>query len=359
MVTRFFFVGLFAGALALTASAPAHAADPAAVKSTVHHAPVSVAPANAPLSVAITLEGSAAKRADLVYRASGEPRVVPFQRASSGTATYVAVVPAEETRGPVLAYAIEVETPEGQTAPAFASRERMHPVALQDDTSDARERATLARLGNRRVVLGAAGEYVDFGRSPSLVNGSPVPVSDSFYRLEGQFTYRLLRTVAEFGFRSGIVRGSSPVPGATTKEAQEVGMNYGAPRIRLRLADWFHVDAEGITSVNEVGYSIGGAGACIFGDPYGTRVTAGFESIQIFGTRGYTRLDLAVARWLALGTTVEVTSQPHADTPGVRLLASANVDLGRGFGLALRSGYQARSFASGGPAAGLGLTYAF
>lgn len=329
----------------------------------IHHAPLAVAKANAPLSVEIVIaDGNAVKRADLVYRSdatSSEARVVPFQRASSGTAAYVAVVPAEATRGRALGYAIELETPEGRQVPAFATREEMHQVILQEDAGDARERALLARLGHRRVVVGASGEYADFGRSPSLVNGNPFQVSDSFYRIEGRFTYRLLRTVAEFGFRGGIVRGSSPVLGATSKEAQDVGMNYAAPRLRLRLVDWFHFDAEAITSVNEVGYSVGCGGAAIFGDPYGNRVTFGVEALQIFGARGYSRLDLSVLRWLALGTTVEVTNQPHADSAGVRLLASANVELGAGFTLALGSGYQARSFVSGGPAAELGLNYAF
>jgi len=56
---------------------------------------------------------------------------------------------------------------------------------------------------------------------------------------------------------------------------------------------------------------------------------------------------------------IEVTSMPHGSTTGVRLLLDLGFDLGKGFSLTLRGGYQARSFASGGPAAGGSFTYAF
>jgi hypothetical protein len=48
---------------------------------------------------------------------------------------------------------------------------------------------------------------------------------------------------------------------------------------------------------------------------------------------------------------VEVTDMPHADRPGVRLITELAFDLGQGLHVALRGGYQARDFQSGGPAA--------
>jgi hypothetical protein len=259
----------------------------------------------------------------------------------------------------MLAYAIEIETTDGQKVPAFATRENMHPVALQEDTGDARERALLARAGGRRTTLGTLGEFVHFGSTPTTVNREQMTVNDQYYRLEGQFTYRLFRWISEFGFRGGIVRGSSPVPGATSKSQHDVGMNYGAPRVRLRAADWLHFEGEALTSVNEIGYSIGGGGAILFGDAYGTHLTVGFESIQIFGTRGYTRFDVAASKRLSLGTTIEVTNMPHAETAGVRLVADGRFDLGAGFAVGVRGGYQARNFASGGPTLGGTLAYSF
>ena len=56
---------------------------------------------------------------------------------------------------------------------------------------------------------------------------------------------------------------------------------------------------------------------------------------------------------------VEVTSMPHAESVGARLLGESRIDLGRGFGLILRGGYQARTFNRGGATVGGGLSYAF
>lgn len=342
--------------IALSVSARARAEEPL-----VHHAPPAVAKANEPLAIGARFDSAdQVKEASLVYRKSdGTVGAVPFLRSSSGIAPYVAVVPREDVRVPSLAYAIEVETTEGKQVPVFASRESMHTVALQEDAGDARERALLQRFGGRRTTLAATTELVRFGSSPATSNGVPTTVSDQYYRVEGQFTYRLFGWISEFGFRGGIVRGSSPVPNARSDAELDVGMNYGAPRLRLRAADWLHVDGEALTSVNEVGYSVGGGGAVLLGDAYGTHLTLGFEGIRIFGLRGYTRFDVAASRRLALGTTIEVTTMPHAETAGVRLVGDVKVDLGKGFGLGVRGGYQARSFASGGPAAGLLVAYSF
>jgi hypothetical protein len=50
---------------------------------------------------------------------------------------------------------------------------------------------------------------------------------------------------------------------------------------------------------------------------------------------------------------------PHAATAGVRLLGEAGFNLGAGFRVDVRGGYQARSFDRGGPSLGGGLAYAF
>lgn len=85
----------------------------------------------------------------------------------------------------------------------------------------------------------------------------------------------------------------------------------------------------------------------------------GAEGIQVFGARGYTRLDLAASRRVMVSPIVEVTGMPHAETAGVRLLGEARVDFGRGLGLVARGGYQARTFNRGGPTLGAGLSYSF
>jgi hypothetical protein len=50
---------------------------------------------------------------------------------------------------------------------------------------------------------------------------------------------------------------------------------------------------------------------------------------------------------------------PHAQHTGLRLIVEAAGKLGAGFALVGRVSYQARDFHSGGPGAGLGLSYSF
>lgn len=323
-----------------------------AVEPRVHHAPVSVASVGEPIVVrAAIAHPELVRHATLVYRtgASGELRAVPFQRASEGP--YVAIVPAADVRPPSLSYAIELERTDGTRAAAFATRDAMHAVQVIDDLDDLRERALDERLGGRRSVVSSSADFVSFGRT-TADDASAGLVRDQYYRIEAGYTYRPLRTVEEFSLRGGVVRGSSPV-------SSDVGLNYAAPSVRLRLSDTFHLEGEFLTSVTEVGFSVGAGGALLVGDAYGSRLTLGFETIDVFGTRLYSRLDIAAHPRFAVAPIVEVTDMPHAERYGVRLLTELRWNAGDGWAVTLRGGYQARASTSGGPEAGLGLAYAF
>lgn len=105
--------------------------------------------------------------------------------------------------------------------------------------------------------------------------------------------------MSEFGIRAGIVRGQSLVRRESDPSKYEVGLNYGAPRIRLRAEDWLHVEGELLTSVTEVGFAVGGGGAVLLGDPYGSKLVLGLEGIQVFGcaaTRASTSSRIRVCR---------------------------------------------------------------
>jgi hypothetical protein len=335
----------------------------------IHHAPHVTARAGADVRIGAAIEHvDRLKRALLVYRGAGTEGEVEFARSSEDDRPYVAVIPAAAVRAPMLAYAIEIETLDGARVPVFASRASPHAVSVLDSAEDAREGALLAAVGGRRSVVQTSGEYVSFGTSRgdvSFVDPTGVPrverrsVEDRYYRVEGAYTYRLLGLVSEFGMRAGVIRGRSLVPGESDPARYDVGLNYGAPRVRLRADASIHVEGELLISVTEVGFSTGGGAAILLGDPYGSKLTLGFEAIQVFGTRGYSRLDVVASRWLTLSPIVEVSSMPHADAAGVRLLTDAGFALGRGFTGNLRGGYQARSFAGGGPTVGAGVGYAF
>jgi hypothetical protein len=149
------------------------------------------------------------------------------------------------------------------------------------------------------------------------------------------------------------------VPGVVDASKFNVGLNYGAPFIRLRATDWLHFEGEFLTSITEVGFSLGGGGAVLLGDAYGSHLTLGLEGVDVFGTRGYSRFDVVATPFLRFAPAVEVTNMPHSSSAGVRLLTDVGFDLGKGWIVTVRGGYQARAFASGGPAVGGGVGYAF
>jgi hypothetical protein len=338
----------------------------------LHHAPVSVSSAHEPLTVTADIQHpELVKRAILAYRASDSAPYteIEFRRGAPGP--YVAEVPGEAVSPPELSYLIELEALDGTRLPVFATRAEPHRVLVPEELMDARERALLTRLGGRRSVFAVSGEYVDFGYSKANVADSsgivsPASVHDQFYRVEGSYTYRPLRTVTEFSLRVGVVRGNSPVPlsdaqapGKSGDDRFKVGLNYGAPTVRFRLDDIVHLEAEFLTSVTETGFSVGTGGAFLLGDPYGSKLTLGFESIQVFGTRFWSRMDVRASDRIIVAPMVEVTNMPHADNYGVRLLGEVTGQLGAGFSAALRGGYQARVSTGGGPSAGATLGYAF
>jgi hypothetical protein len=331
----------------------------------VHHAPVSVAKAHEELHIHASIDrANQVRRATVVYRiADGTWHEALFQRASEGP--YLAIIPAEMMVSPSIDYTIEVEDTQGRRFAVFATRDAAHRIQVPDDLSDLRERALLARLDNRRSVVTTSAEYVYFGSKATQVISStnPVPhtetVPDQYYRIEGAYTYRPLGTVAEFSIRIGVVRGTSIVPDTNVREKYDVGLNYGSPSVRFRLDDAWHLETSLVTSVTETGFSAGAGGALLIGDPYGTKLTLGFESIQTFGTRLFSRMDILANRSLLIAPIIEVTDMPHADRFGVRLLGEMRYDLGSGFGLGVRGGYQARMSTGGGPSVGGIMAYAF
>jgi hypothetical protein len=357
---------------ALAPAPPASAPRPLPAQPALHHVPVTTAAERAPLHVAAAIDRpDLVRRAVLVYAQGDHVEEVPFERSAGDALPYVAVVPADRVVRPRIAYAIEIEQTDGQRVPVFASRADMQPVQVVGDEVDAREEALLARLQGRRFVLDTGGEWASFGPStakvcpgacaPAGATQTTVPRSilDNYWHLDVGVTYRLLRTVSEIGIRGGMVRGTSVVPNVTDPSQFNVGLNYGAAWIRIRATDWLHLEAETLSSITEVGFSLGGGGSVLVGDEYASHLTVGLESVQVFGTRGFSRFDIVANDRLRLAPIVEVTDMPHAASAGVRLLMEVGYDLQGGWLVTVRGGYQARIFDSGGPAAGAGLAYAF
>jgi hypothetical protein len=330
----------------------------------LHHSPVPSWTVGETLEIrAEIFEAHLVKKAYLIYQIDGgKLNKTAFLRSERGP--YLAVVPADVIRGETLSYTIELELTSGKRVAAFASRAEMHPVQLMSKVSEARENAWLKRLEGRRSVLESTAEYVSFGSTNATVSqqdgtSRQLSVNDGYYRIEAGYTYRLLGPIMEFGIRGGVIRGRSPVPGVSDPSKLDVGLNYAAPSILVRVNDFIHARGEFLTSVTEVGFSVGGGGSVLFGDPYGTRLTLGFESIQVFGTRFYSRMDITAGSRVIIAPIVEITNMPHADATGVRLLTQVSYDVGSGWKLTAGGGYQARKATSGGPSIFGGVAYAF
>jgi len=354
---------LVLGASLLVASAAS--AEPAPVLPELHHAPVSHAEAAQPLQVlADFAHPEALGRAVLLHREAGETAFheVPFQR---GAQSYLAVIGPENVRGEGLSYAIELELPDGQRLPGFASREHPFPVQVQLDEDEGDEKAALKRVHGLRSTAKVSGEWVTFGKSTRLVPAASLDqpatlqsVDDHYYRLEASYAYRPLRTVSEFGVRLGLVRGTSPHTNGSSGE-KEVGLNYAAPWVQLRMADSVHLGGHLVTGVTEVDFSMGAGAELTFGNPYGGNLSLGFESIQGFGSRFFTKVDIIMSDRLMLSPIIEATNMPNADEYGVRLLAQLGVQLSQEFRITALGGYQARNAVSGGPSLGLASELSF
>jgi hypothetical protein len=359
-----------------SATPPGAAAEEARPRA--HHAPVTVANEAEPIVIEASFEHPELVRSAVVVfqPQGGAQSAAPFER---GALAYVATIPASAVRAPGIGYTIEIEHTDGRRIAAYGTRAELSPIQVAEDRDDARRNADLRRLGNRTSIASASAEYVAFGNTQGTralpcaegaegcaAGTSQVPsVQDQYYRVEVGYTYRPLTTIAQFSLRGGVIRGTSLVPTDTLDyEKYEVGINYGAPTVTFRLSDSWHLETELLASITEVGFSVGAGSALLIGDPYGTRLALGFETIGIdpdtyFGSRFYTRLEIVATERVTLGPGVEVTDNPHAESFGVRLLAAGNVDLGRGFGVSARGGYQARKSTSGGPSFGGGLYLAF
>ena len=344
----------------------------------VHHAPLSTSFAHEPLRFEAQIDHPELVRwLGLVYRSStGTWRSVPFLR---GAQSYVAVIPAEDVDAPGLSYTIELQLTSGEARAVFASRAVPWPVQIVEDRADVREKAALERLVGRRSAARAGAEFASFGQTKSreaipcgtgqtgcdpgeLVRPT---VRDQYWKVEVGYTYRPLRTIAEFSLKGGVVRGQALARSVSTYDVEryKVGLNYASPSVRFRLADAWHLETSVLTSITEVGFSVGGGGALLIGDPYGSKLTLGFETIgigkQYFGSRFYSQLDITAGERLKISPMIEITDMPHADSFGVRLLTDATVQLWRGFSATLRGGYQARRSTSGGIALGTTLGLAF
>jgi hypothetical protein len=326
---------IVAPALALAflaaSAAPARAGEPR-----VHHVP----PADAPAGVALELIATAPPNVPSLvayYRPAGATAFSPIELVRRDDQRWVAVVPAAAVAPPGVEYYL---TADG--APVFASPQAPHTTRVGVAELDARRARDDARaLGRRSRVHGRA-EWVDYGTR--VVDG--VRLIDRYYRLDGDFSYRLWAYPLE-----DLRVGFSRLLGDTALPCDAPPCSTG--RAGFNVAGWFELglapiegvtfDGRAVVLATPESVALGGRAELRVGVLDGTHVASGVEYLADVGSTGFFRLGWGTVPRAPMTATIEITDLPASTRDvGVRLYYDVTAVLAYGLRLGLRVGYAAR-----------------
>lgn len=338
-----------------------------ALASDVRHVPPAEALPAEPLSLSASVDRAWESNLEIRYRAVGTSawQAETFRREDE--AQYAVTIPAESVLPPGVEYFI-VSTLEGaEPARQFASAESPHRVHVYRDEAEVRREAYLANYDDRKARAHVSAQYVDFG---SRTAGN-VTISDRYYRVDADFSYRLLRfplSALRFGYTR--IEGDVPTtdrdvttemcPTASACE-EEAGFKVGGWfELRFTFVDGVEFDARGIVIATTSGFEVGGRGEFRIGVEDGTHVALGTEYLGEAGSNAFVRLGWGTVPGFPMAATVQVTDLPAKHrASGVRLLYDIQRPLENGLKVGLRVGYQARDQQIGGVTAGINTTLDF
>jgi hypothetical protein len=275
-------------------------------------------------------------------RTTGEQQFHPLELVRREDAKWVAVVPVV---APGLDYFIDAG---GQ--PVFASAEEPHTLAVHPPADLERKSRDLARAVNRRSRIHTSAEYVDFGTQ--TVNGVKVP--DNYYRLDADFTYRLLAYPLE-ELRVGYTRLIGTEGQTTT--GFKVG---GWFELGLAPIEGIRFDGRVEMMATQEGFNFGGRAEARVGELDASHVALGVEHLADVGTAGYFRLGWGTVPSTPMAATVEVSDLPtSSNSTGVRLFYDVARELGGGVKAGIRVGYAARAASVAGLTGGASVSVDF
>lgn len=282
---------------------------------------------------------------------------LPVQRTA---ADYVALIPADRVAPPALRYYVTQQREGEPPHDVFASASAPHRVRVVLRPDEEVEQTRLrARLGKRSVISLQA-EAVSFGAHKPAPSSEEL--ADRYYGLEAGYHYAVLTRVEEVALSLIHVRAeageqlSTPEPHA---ELTHPGIDAGRATITWRLAEPLRVRTALLLGASQRGFEYGGSMDVIVGDPHDVSLELGGLAIRTLGETAHLRLGFRATPRIPMGATIEVTSFPTSNDPGVRL----SYDVGYRFDptteISLRAGYQGRSSIAGGPSLGLNVQYGF
>ncbi|MBL0213742.1 MAG: hypothetical protein IPQ07_07655 [Myxococcales bacterium] len=271
-------------------------------------------------------------------------------------AHWVAVVPGAQVIAPGIEYYIDA----GDT-PVFATPQWPHTIPVNASESAERRMRDLGRIANHRSRIHTSGEWVDYGTR--TISGQKL--IDRYYRLDADFSYRLLAYPLE-ELRVGFTR----LLGDTESTDPMVCSQPCTAQAGYRVGGWFELglapiegvrlDGRILVMATQTGFKVGGRIEGRLGVLDASHVAIGFESMADVGVNGYFRLGWGTVPGLPMAATVEITNMPDNDRPtGVRLYYDIARAIGHDVRIGLRVGYAARNQAVAGFTGGANATVDF
>ncbi|MEO1268762.1 MAG: hypothetical protein AAFX99_11735 [Myxococcota bacterium] len=286
---------------------------------------------------------------------------IPLQRAAD--LQFQALLPAALLQPPGVEYYIGSTDRSGAEQLHFATPEQPHPVLVRGETREMRRDARLERHDGRRSQFRLIGDGTVYGRrvvgASELPEGATGPTgvtdanSDWFWRTELAYTYRPLRTLYDFHFGVGVMRGNRATltlddgvsaPVGVTRSIDEPGLNYGYGGLTLELGRNFSTEARVILGASEQGFVAGVGGLLRIGTIGGTRLELGGEAIQDAGALGFLRFAWDTIDRVPMALAVELSSWPDVSVNprSTRLLYDVGFEVTQGLTLDARVGYATR-----------------
>ncbi len=275
-------------------------------------------------------------------RAHGTTEYMSIELVRRDGAHWVAVVPAAAVLPPGVDYYIDAGD-----QPVFASPDWPHTTSVRAAAEDERRTRDLMRAHGRRSKVSTTAEWVEYGRKAG--------VDDNYYRIDGDFSYRLLaypleeiRVGGTYMLGNTLAAPDQMCPSAAPC-ALQAGVKAGWFELGLAAVEGVRLDARMIAMATTDGFAVGGRGELRLGAREASHVALGAEYLADVGAAGFFRLGWGTVPRLPMSATVEITNLPASrrDT-GVRLYYDLAREVAPGVRLGLRVGYAARNQAVAG-----------
>jgi hypothetical protein len=308
--------------LALPLPAWSAEAPAAQVVPTLLHVPPATARAGQPLAIRVQPQGDwRLARIDLVARPLGSAAWTRYAFARTGARELEAVIPGERVQPPGLEYYLESVGTDGARRLHFASAEAPHGVNVYGESAETEEAARLADWRGQRSELRLASTAAAFGSNEAAA-GRTDRFSDRFWQVEADYAYRPLRTLYQFGFGFGLMRGDWPeVDGAPVSREAEPGVNYGHADVELLVHPRMALGARLLLGANADGFVAGGGVSARIGRLAGTHLAARFDDLAGVGYRADLRFHWATVPRFPMALGIEFTDWPHPDSPTAAMLS--------------------------------------